>query len=83
MVVIIALIYRYQQIITLQRYPSVARLPNGNIFILGGLVIPTFAARPNLEIQKPGVATNVLVNSPVLAKGGSTDWPKVITTILI
>jgi hypothetical protein len=30
-----------------------------------------------LEIQKPGVATNVLVNSPLLSKTGSTDWPKV------
>ena len=39
-------------------------------------MIPTYGAINSIEIQKPGVAVNTLVASPVLKRGGS-DFPKV------
>jgi hypothetical protein len=56
-------------------YPSMIRLVNGDIFIIGGTASFEFIPQNNLEIYRKGRRTNPVVALPVIEYTGSPYYP--------
>lgn len=58
-------------------YPTVLRVTSGKVFIFGGFSVSLVGVPvPDLEIYTPGVASNVLVSSPLLKSTMNTGYVK-------
>ena len=64
----------------IDRYiPSVVRLVNGSMMILGGMTTPTsWSPNRNMEVFNPGTNVNTLLPFPLLDNTGTSELPKAV-----